>query len=839
MFNFTHCGSQLSNANFREIEVFAFAADAQMTNANLISSPSANLCRYGEYPVDVTIRNNGPGFLGPIEVEVSIEGGTSIKESVDMAGVTAGNSKTFRLSKTLSTARLGSGIVIRGEILTPDTDNDNNVFTRTRTSISTPTGSVITPTSTFPGFPTQGTFFERDLITYGKTFVYEITPPSSYTNQQHGTNWFSTFSIRLNGAPLAGSKYNYVGPSGANNARISLNLTEEDAEGELVMNFNVLDLAGNGCDTNATRHAYVAPMPNPKYEGTAICLGDKLQYQNQSTIKSGTMSYVWTFGDGNGSVLFEPQHAFADTGVFFTKLVATSNLGFKDSVTLPVIVSPTPTADFIFQNQCGSLPVPFENKSTIAAGKMHYTWNFGDGSISDATNPMHTYTQAGPYEVTLEVESEGGCFASVTKSAYSYPNPKADFIGPNQICVGTPVNFLNQTQIAFSNWGSEWVFGENEFRTFNRNPQYRFRDAGEKEVKLKVTTQYGCVDSISKILVLNPGPFIDITHSDACINNNITFNSNVVIPAGMSADFIWNIDGNLYADANPEVVFSSIGAKKVTVSIDYENGCSATETKMVETGYKPQAGFTLGTAICAGVQMALENTTTIEFDKPEYTWIMGDGMVYNDFAPSHIYNVTNPTPMTVMLIASSAKGACPDTALQNITVGIVPVCDFEINNTYLPGHRAYQFVPEHKGASYQWFFGDGNTSTSESPIYQYRRDGQFPVRVLVTTAEGCQCEASAQHTVYNLSVVSTNAASGVQVYPNPSNGILYLESTNKTALHKVEVVNAVGATILNQKLDPQAIVQSIDLSHVATGVYTIKVETANAETVVHRIIIAN
>jgi PKD repeat protein len=195
--------------------------------------------------------------------------------------------------------------------------------------------------------------------------------------------------------------------------------------------------------------------------------------------------------------------------------------------------------------------------------------------------------------------------------------------------------------------------------------------------------------------------------------------------------------------------------------------------------------------------------------------------------------------MKVMLIAASANGACPDTAMQDIVVGLVPVCDFEIENTYLPGHRAYHFVPQHKGASYTWFFGDGNTSTAEAPVYQYRRDGQFPVRVIVTTAEGCQCEASTQHVVYNLSVSNTNNNESVFVYPNPSSGILYLESAKNTALRNVEVLNAVGATVYAKSLDSNAQLQEMDLSHVAAGVYTVKIETVNAETIVHRIIIAN
>ncbi len=61
-------------------------------------------------------------------------------------------------------------------------------------------------------------------------------------------------------------------------------------------------------------------------------------------------------------------------------------------------------ADFSASPVQGSAPltVTFTNTSQPAASITSYLWNFGDGYTSTITNPVHTYSQAGSYTVTLK-----------------------------------------------------------------------------------------------------------------------------------------------------------------------------------------------------------------------------------------------------------------------------------------------------------------------------------------------------------------------------------------------------------------------------------------------------
>ena len=811
--------------------VFEAPSDAGVSN---ISLGTTTLCRDASYVMSFRLTNIGPGVINK-DMSFKVESPLfqTFTETFDIKNFDSGRFTTLTFETPIKASTLGTNFSVKVTSLSVD-DNPANDVTETFVNIiSTPTGSEIKPFGTYPGFAKQGTFFEKDVVTYGKQYSYEITSPSKYSNNQHNSAWTSQFEITKNGTTLPGSRYTYTPPSGSANARISLQLAEEDVEAEIRIAFKVTDVAGNGCDTTATRYLYVAPMPKPMFDGTQVCLGSGLQFQNRSTINSGGMSYSWDFGDGSAtSTLFEPNYTYVSEGVYQVKLIATSLIGFVDSVTLSVVVNPTPIANFEFQNQCGSQPVLFTNKSLIGSGTMFYDWDFGNGVFSKEENPTIIYAEAGPYLVTLQIESENGCFATLTKSAYSYPQPNVAFNAPEKVCVGSEITFENLTSISFSNWGSEWVLPGNK-RTFTKSPRYVFESADTYPVTLKVTTQFGCKDSITTEVEAIPGPFIQLSNSDACIGSVVEFYSNIIVPEGMNVDYIWNIDGEIYGDPNPKAIFNGPGKKMVSVAIAYANGCSSSSIKEINTGYKPKVDFSLGDAVCAGVEVALENRTTTQFDLPKYKWFMGDGAVYTDFAPEHSYQFSTVTPVEVMLIASADNNVCPDTMVKQIVVGIVPSCDFEIEETYVPGHRGFAFIPSQNGASYQWYFGDGSVSKSANPIYQFNRDGEFNVKLLVTTTEGCTCESAKVFRVENLSNSMLTSNSAVQVYPNPSEGVFHIRMQNMNqTLERVTVFNTLGEVILQNQLS------TIDLSSHAAGIYIVEVHDSQGMVYKQRILLS-
>jgi PKD repeat protein len=122
---------------------------------------------------------------------------------------------------------------------------------------------------------------------------------------------------------------------------------------------------------------------------------------------------------------------------------ATVQTGGLECVSLPVEVTvhPNPVAAFITTTQeisAGS-EVDFYNDSK---GATSWLWDFGDGSTSMEENPVHIYTAAGNYLVTLTAISNEGCQATDSRSVglitgtetslendiRLYPNPVSDDI---------------------------------------------------------------------------------------------------------------------------------------------------------------------------------------------------------------------------------------------------------------------------------------------------------------------------------------------------------------------------------------------------------------------------
>ena len=141
-------------------------------------------------------------------------------------------------------------------------------------------------------------------------------------------------------------------------------------------------------------------------------------FEFQANLTGGTepYSYVWSFGDGSeGSDEQNPVYTFDEAGTYNVTLTVTdaeqneASDSLEVSVTEPPVEEP-PTGDLtaeIGSNATeGVAPATIEFTATAAGGteEYEYAWDFGDGSEgSDEQNPIHTFDEAGTYNVTLTV----------------------------------------------------------------------------------------------------------------------------------------------------------------------------------------------------------------------------------------------------------------------------------------------------------------------------------------------------------------------------------------------------------------------------------------------------
>jgi len=251
----------------------------------------------------------------------------------------------------------------------------------------------------------------------------------------------------------------------------------------------------NGCSTGVfTVTVSIAAPPTAAFSSSASApcvLPADIQFTNMST---GATGYQWILGNGTQSSDVNPTATYENAGTYTVTLIAISGAGCADTTTGTVIIDNVPTAGFTLNNAqgCAPLVVNFGNNSTTG---LDYFWDFGDGTTSTISNPIHVYEIPGEYEVTLIVTGAGGCSDTLSLGAAvsAYPSPIADFT-PNQTSFPEPGN---EYEFVNNSVGADlynWDFG-NGIQTDEFQPTYEFPSYGGYFVTLTAFNEFGCADT--------------------------------------------------------------------------------------------------------------------------------------------------------------------------------------------------------------------------------------------------------------------------------------------------------------------------------------------------------
>jgi len=105
-----------------------------------------------------------------------------------------------------------------------------------------------------------------------------------------------------------------------------------------------------------------------------------------------------------GSTAQNPSHIYTTPGIYSVALQAYNTGGYNTTRKIGYIIVPSaPVANFVGTPTSGNIPLTVKFTDTSTGFPTQWDWNFGDGSLVNATkqNPVHTYTSAGTYTVSL------------------------------------------------------------------------------------------------------------------------------------------------------------------------------------------------------------------------------------------------------------------------------------------------------------------------------------------------------------------------------------------------------------------------------------------------------
>ncbi|MCD6013314.1 MAG: hypothetical protein K0Q79_3176 [Flavipsychrobacter sp.] len=180
-----------------------------------------------------------------------------------------------------------------------------------------------------------------------------------------------------------------------------------------------------------------------------------------------------------------------------------------------------------------------------------------------------------------------------------------------------------------------------------------------------------------------------------------------------------------------------------TVTLTATNGSStSTATRVITVHPSPVVDFTASdTVMCPGTTVTFSNATTAGVPGPvTYLWSSGDGYTGTGASFSHAYSL--PGYFNVSLNATNSAGcAALLTKHAYIHLWPPPVPTFSVTTRQVcPNTGAVRFTPSVSGAgpfTYQWYFGDGGSSTSSNPSHLYTSPGIYTVKLIATDSRGC------------------------------------------------------------------------------------------------------
>ncbi len=528
-------------------------------------------------------------------------------------------------------------------------------------------------------------------------------------------------------------------------------------------NVKLIVTSNNGCKDSLIKTVDVYAKPTAAFttSTTTGCFhSNRFTLSNTSSISSGTITYQWSFGDGNTSALPNPTVQYAAAGTYIITLIATSNFGCKDTTTKTVTVYPSSSPAYSMSNaeQClNGNSFVFTNTSSVSAGTtLTYNWNFGDGGTSTLAAPTHSYATAGTYTVTLIVTTNNGCKDTLVKQAIVNPKPLLSFAPSTtaQCLNGNSFTFTNSSSIASGSMSYSWSFGDGGTSGV-ASPTHVYAAAGTYTVKLVITSNKGCKDSLSKQVTVydKPTAGFGINAPSQCLNGNtFAFINSSSIPTG-TLSYSWSFgDGATATATNPTHTYTTAGTDTVKLVVSSANGCKDSATKTVTIEPKPVISFNFNSGLqcVTNNSFTFTNTTSISSGTLSYSWSFGDGGTSTAASPTHNYSTFGS--YNVKLVVTTDKG-CKDSLTKTVVVAPKPAPAFSVN---IPAQcvngNSFTFTNSSSISSgtmtYSWRFGDGGTSTLTTPVHSYALEGSYTVTLIATSNNSCVDSTTKTLTVY-------------------------------------------------------------------------------------------
>jgi len=439
-------------------------------------------------------------------------------------------------------------------------------------------------------------------------------------------------------------------------------------------------------------------------------------------------TYLWKFGDGATSTEFEPQHTYANDGIYNVDLEVTNRCGtVKKTIKVTVVTQNEANFSADVVRGCASLKVKYKNLSSSNSNT--FIWDFPGGTPSSSTlkdPPVIVYPRKGVFDVKLTAKNARFTSVKVENGYITVDTiPIASFTHAPP--VGTLIDFTNTSIDATS---YSWDFGDNKSST-EPNPSHSYAGPGLYTVILKAVNSCGTTSDTQKVEIAKAlGSNFKVPNTLGCAPFTVQFENT----STNAISYEWSFPGGNPSTSNllnPVVVYNTPGKYDVTlVAINGPDRETTTKTQFITVESMPIPSFTSNI-----VKTEVFFTNTSKFGN-SYLWDFGDNTTSTEISPSHVYNVEGEFNVSLKITNSCGT----QELIKQVVVYLIPKVDFSVNSFKVCAGDFVQFNDHSSKDVNDWLWqiegGEPATSTIQYPKVLYKKSGIYTVKLTVKNSNG-------------------------------------------------------------------------------------------------------
>jgi gliding motility-associated-like protein len=310
-------------------------------------------------------------------------------------------------------------------------------------------------------------------------------------------------------------------------------------------------------------------------------------------------------------------------------------------------------------------------------------------------------------------------------------NPVADFtVSKNQGCLPLTVAFSDKS--TGTGLSYLWDFG-NGNRSVLQNPSAIYYQSGNFKVTLTVTDANGqkSTKTFNPIRVFKNPTANFSSDTLGCIGDILNFKDLSIDADTVINKWTWDFgDGQLTSSQNPTHAYTYSNTFTIGLTIVDGFGCKNLITKQKHIRIKPtpKASFKMDKTYSCQLPGVFKATNT-STGGGTYSWLCSDGKIAT--STDYTTNITSFGNYNLKLTATNA--GCSSTfefkplVVEKLTARFGPETGPVCSGAVFLFQNAS--TPNNNGITYEWDFGDGESSTEKQPSHEYSTPGNYTLKL--------------------------------------------------------------------------------------------------------------